>query len=109
MEDIHLMIEWSYIFNGGFNITSTQVEYKDDISDTFMTLNSYTSGSGSIQFSGSGDVLQPETTAFLPLPTVGITYTFKVTATNKIGSAIAYCPSIFLTTGILYKHHDECK
>ena len=99
--DTCLVIAWSYDHTGGLHITSTLVEYYDhSINKMFQLPPSCMSGSGSAaESSGSGELLLSGTSASIPLPMAGLTYTFRVTATNDVGSATATCPSIFLTTG----------
>ena len=103
VNDTELVVIWSYVHTGGLNITSTVVEYHNDSSDVFKPLPSSpsnTSGSGSLQSSGTGEeALTSTNSTSLPLPLAGVTYFFRVTATNEQGSTTAECPSILMTTG----------
>ena len=102
MNDTELIVSWSYIHTGGLSIIHTQVQYRNDSNETFLPI--YTSsGSGSLQSSGSGSEVQDNslaTSVSLPLPVAGVTYFFRVTASNEYGSSSTDCASIFLTTGI---------
>jgi hypothetical protein len=98
VQDRELVISWRYAHTGGLNITNTLVLYSND-STTFAPLPSSVSGS-----SGSGSGLSgyypPDTSVSMPLPVAGVTYYFRVRASNDEGSTTADCPGFFLTTGI---------
>ena len=97
VQDRELVISWRYAHTGGLNITSTLVLYSND-STTYAPLPSSGSGSSG-SGSGSRGYYPPDTSVSIPLPVAGVTYYFRVMASNDEGSTTSDCLGFFLTTG----------
>ena len=79
-----ITVDWRYPHTGGLNLTSVVVDYA-------------TPDSGFQEITPQN--ISQQTTLAVPGFIAGIFYTFRITATNDIGSSSASCPPVFHSTG----------
>lgn len=89
-----ITVDWRYAHTGGLNLAGVVLVYATPDSG-FQSLD-------------NGEILPQnlpqQTTLDVPGFIAGIFYTFRITATNDIGSTSTLCPAVFHSTGKLISH-----
>lgn len=85
-----ITVEWSYVHLGGLNLSSISVDFATPSDTDFQSLDN-----GDISSQNKSKITTLEVPGFV----AGIIYTFRVTATNEMGSDFALCPAVLSSTG----------